>query len=887
MLKRNGWLAVVLAAVCVLAAGACSQDKSIRQIEPERKMALVIGNAAYAEAPLQNPVHDARAVAGVLREQLGFGEEHVELLENVASHEELTLAVEEFGQRLRETDVAFFYYAGHGMAVNRENYLLPTEFGRDGPVEEERVRFRALGEQAVRAALQPAQLRMIVLDACRNNPWTGKSAVQGLVPAGSVGEGELVAFAASPRQVVTDDGAGLGLYARQLVAALQEPGAEVRKVFDRVGKAVSAETEGNQQPRAVHKLLGVEFYFLPGAAKDEALPAREEEVEKKAEEVEKKAEAVRAREEEVEKKAEEVEKKAEEVEKKAAAVRAREEEVRAKEDVADPQDDGPLMPAAGSTWKSPLGMEFAWVPAGRFLRGELAKYGLSMKSLHEVRISQGFWMGVYEVTQEEWKAVMAVNPSDFKACGDRCPVENVSWEDVQDFIGKLNEEYSGKGYRYRLPTGAEWEYAARAGSAGHTPEGDVQTWFRPEATQPYSVPVLDEQAWHGGNSEVSYEGAAHCFGDAYPYMCGTHPVGMKRQNEWGLYDMLGNVAEFTGDWWGTYPSGAVTDPRGPVRGSTREVRGGDFVSAPLDTLSASRTYQFVNLPRSASVGFRLVRTMEEVADPQDDGPLMPAAGSTWKSPLGMEFAWVPAGRFLMGSPEGEEGRRDDELRHGVRISEGFWMGVYEVTQGEWEAVMGANPSNKGCGARCPVENVSWEDVQDFIGKLHERESGKGYRYRLPSEAEWEYAARAESTGATPQGNLRILGENNAPVLDGQAWYGGNSGVSDRAIAYECSDWPEKEYESDWCGVQPVGQKWANAWGLYDMLGNQMEWTGDWYGEYESGAVTDPQGPSTGFDRVVRGGSWQSKVRDVRSAARTVASPGERQYPVGFRLVRTK
>ena len=112
-------------------------------------------------------------------------------------------------------------------------------------------------------------------------------------------------------------------------------------------------------------------------------------------------------------------------------------------------------------------------------------------------------------------------------------------------------------------------------------------------------------------------------------------------------------------------------------------------------------------------------------------------------------------------------------------------------------------------------------------------------------------------------------------------------MSDRALAYECSDWPEKEYESDWCGVQPVGQKWANAWGLYDMLGNQMEWTGDWYGEYESGAVTDPRGPSTGLERVVRGGSWQSEVSDVRSAARTVASPGERLYPVGFRLVRTK
>ena len=256
-----------------------------------------------------------------------------------------------------------------------------------------------------------------------------------------------------------------------------------------------------------------------------------------------------------------------------------------------------------------------------------------------------------------------------------------------------------------------------------------------------------------------------------------------------------------------------------------------------------------------------------------------------RGPLGMEFVWVPRGRFLMGSPKSEAGRDLDERQHEVRISRGYWMGKYEVTQGEWEAVMGANPSKfKSCGARCPVDSVSWEDVQEFIRKLNRLESRSGYEYRLPSEAEWEYAARAGSAGATPEGELRILGANNAPVVDGQAWYRGNSGVSYPG-GHDCSDWPSMQYEANRCGPHPVGLKRANKLGLHDTLGNVREWTGDWYGKYPSGAVTDPRGPTTGSYRVVRGGSWSGDPRSVRSAFRYYFSSGARIGNVGFRLVR--
>ena len=255
----------------------------------------------------------------------------------------------------------------------------------------------------------------------------------------------------------------------------------------------------------------------------------------------------------------------------------------------------------------------------------------------------------------------------------------------------------------------------------------------------------------------------------------------------------------------------------------------------------------------------------------------------WRSPLGIEFVWIPAGRFVMGAPEGEEGRIDNEVQHEVRISRGFWMGKYPVTQGEWTAVMGENPARfEKRGPRCPVESVSWDHAQGFIRKLNRRESGSGYKYRLPTEAEWEYAARAGIAEATPWGDLKISEGHEAPVLAGQAWYRGT-----RLVLYpgEDHDDPFARSNVDY-GTNAVGQKRGNEWGLHDMLGNVWEWTADWYGEYPSGPVTDPRGPSTGLERVVRGGCWASDAEHVRSAARTSGRPDGASQGSGFRLVRT-
>ncbi len=197
--------------------------------------------------------------------------------------------------------------------------------------------------------------------------------------------------------------------------------------------------------------------------------------------------------------------------------------------------------------------------------------------------------------------------------------------------------------------------------------------------------------------------------------------------------------------------------------------------------------------------------------------------------------------------------------------------------------MGNEPSEfKNCGDNCPVETVSWDDVQVFIEKLNEMEGSN--EFRLPTEAEWEYACRAGSATALCNGPIEILGDNNAPALDGIAWYGGNSCV-EYDNGYNCSGWKEKQKKCSKCGIHPVGQKTPNAWGLYDMIGNVWEWCGDWYDkDYPSGSVTDPTGPVKGSRRVLRGGSWDYFARICRSAYRRRITPALRSRFNGFRLV---
>ena len=221
----------------------------------------------------------------------------------------------------------------------------------------------------------------------------------------------------------------------------------------------------------------------------------------------------------------------------------------------------------------------------------------------------------------------------------------------------------------------------------------------------------------------------------------------------------------------------------------------------------------------------------------------------------LDLVWIPAGEFMMSSPHSEEGRQVAEgQRHRVTFPPGFWLGKYEVTQAQWAQVMGSNPSNVK-GAQLPVEQVNWDDCQEFIKALNLKLETRNLKASLPTEAQWEYACRAGTT------NRFYTGGTDADLARA-GWFADNSGKTTHA----------------------VGRKEANAWGLCDMHGNVWEWCQDWYGPYSREVAPDPAGPETGSDRVVRGGSWGDKADVCRSAYRFSYPPGYRVITIGLRVV---
>jgi formylglycine-generating enzyme len=244
-------------------------------------------------------------------------------------------------------------------------------------------------------------------------------------------------------------------------------------------------------------------------------------------------------------------------------------------------------------------------------------------------------------------------------------------------------------------------------------------------------------------------------------------------------------------------------------------------------------------------------------------PVPPAAAETWIEPhSGLAFVRIPAGEFTMGSPPSEPGREPQERQHRVRISRPFLLGTTEVTQRAWQRVMGANPSHFGdCGPSCPVENVSAEDIERFLERLA---AASGHRFRLPSEAEWEYACRAG--GAAPFATGDTLSPQDANFDTGEP-------RTAPATAPPAGT------------TMPVASFPPNRWGLHDLHGNVWEWTADRHCDYAETAVTDPRGDCASPLRVLRGGSWHYGADSARCALRYTHAPANSGFSLGFRLAR--
>ena len=528
-------------------------------------------------------------------------------------------------------------------------------------------------------------------------------------------------------------------------------------------------------------------------------------------------------------------------------------------------------------------LELVLVPAGDFLMGSpdsQSDANRDQKPQHRVRITRPFYLGKYLVTQEQWQAVMGNNPSQFR--GPKSPVENVSWDDCRQFLDKLNAKSPlGEG-KFQLPTEAQWEYACRAGST-------TRYFFGVEETS------LDDYAWYEENSH------GH-----------THPVGDKRPNAWGLYDMHGNAWEWCQDWYGRnyYAASPAADPVGPVTGTDRVGRGGDWDGAAKHCRSAYRV-SFVPAGRSNRVGFRVCQVPPDKTLPTAVAPCTASAARQcqefWAAGLGqpretvnsieMKLVLVPPGEFLMGSGESAAetaalwkksyGRddlkpdafQDEHPQHRVRITRPFYLAARHVTRGQFrtfvadsgyktEAENGKNPGawgwnpdkktfgfNKTYSWRKagfaqtdehPVINVSWNDAMAFCRWLGHKE---GKTYRLPTEAEWEYACRAGTTtryscGDDPQSLTK------------------HGNIADAALK---SLFPERKYAVEASDghafTSPAGSFQPNAFGLYDMHGSAWQWCSDWYqpGYYAVSPMDDPTGPDSGSDRVLRGGCWERRA----------------------------
>jgi len=473
----------------------------------------------------------------------------------------------------------------------------------------------------------------------------------------------------------------------------------------------------------------------------------------------------------------------------------------------------------------------ALIPAGSF-------FSNSNYNIDEIKITKPFYVGKFEITQEQWMALMGANISSQK--GSNLSVTNVSWYDCQEFINKLNGKTNGG---YRLPTEAEWEYACRAG-------------------------YIDLQA-NVNNSNPFF-----------PVMNSGTLVGSYKPNAFGLYDMHGYF-EWCNDWHGSTIKDSTTDPVGPKSGTTKVLRSGSLFRNSTYT-SYSYRNNAAQPSRSPDCSFRIVKSINYDADvlaqqnKLETQTMIPIGKTTLEQPFSektakeiqlnlaktlnivvekkinlstnvkLEMVLIPSGKFMMGSPISESFRKADETQHEIGSTKPFYIGKYEVTQEQWGTVLGRDLP-KGVNPKAPISKISWDDCQIFIHMINE-EYGGGFR--LPMEYEWEYACKAGTT--TPY------------------FYGDSI--------------TKTEGNFDGFFVKPVGSYKPNAFGLYDMHGNVSEWCTDFYLNYPGNNIEKNKNLET--HHILRGGAYNQTSQNVRSSSRLSSPQNYRATFNGLRLVKT-
>lgn len=647
--RSTAWplFATLLLFAPVLKSGAQDRNVKLAPIAASAaRHALVIGNAAYAEEKLKNPVNDARAMAKLFAE-LGFS---VDLREDI-DQRQMEEAIRDHGRKLRGGGVGIFFFAGHGVQVNGANYLIPTGAGLASETD---IKYKTvpLGYLLDHLGEANNQLNIVLLDACRNNPFRSFRTLQRGLAQADAPTGTLIGYATAPGKVAADGVGEHSPFTEQLLRFFREEGTSIEEVLKKTRAAVKRAT--GQVPWMSTSLTGE---FIPRPRKAEPPPPIV--VAKPPTDGEFSLDDLKAWRDRLSKmkkafeEAEAFDQSASEAPMKIVAwqrflqafstddpfsrdddgwrqqagsrvQRLQEDEKKRQlspEAVPPPlsitsttDNPGDIQPGEAVETLQELGMVFRFVPKGEFQMGspENEKGRFDDEKRHRVELSRAFAIAETEVTQRQWQVLMGTNPARFTGCND-CPVEQVNWYEALAFANELsmrrqlepcyelsggNGKKAGEGLEYetarlvskqlactgyRLPTEAEWEYAARAGTPTATYGGDL-TALECDSS------VMDRLAWYCGNAGGK-----------------THPVGDKQANDWQLHDMLGNVWEWTQD------SGISTYEdfsKDPVRegGPLRVLRGGSWFSHAWYCRAANRS-AFSPGYRFAYIGFRLVRTL--------------------------------------------------------------------------------------------------------------------------------------------------------------------------------------------------------------------------------------------------------------------------------------
>lgn len=606
------------------------QSISITAIALERT-ALVVGNGAYRDAPLRNPVNDATDVAQVLEKELGFEV----ILRTDVTQQQFEAAAQEFRQRLqRRGGVGLFYYAGHGIQADGHNYLIPVSANIDSETD---VKYKSVDAGYVLGQMDEANasLNIVILDACRNNPYerSFRSASRGLVrlevPAGELGS--LLAYSTAPGQVAADGSGRNSPYTRHLLQALRLPDENIYRVFQTVRIAVHKETNGQQVPWVSESLLG-DFYFLrsqsdaiaevpPQVAPPPSDPVTQaatltvrsnvygdrvyidgQEMGSTRLDVELAPGRYTVR---VEKEGylpyeQVVELDGEHNSKlhatlsKTAVIPKYPSAASASNVAVAPHTE--IEPQKGKTWTEPVtGMEFVWIPKGCFEMGSPKTESGREDDERQHRVCvDAFWLGRQEVTNAQYRHFRSAHDSgEFQGQslnGHKQPAVKVDWHAATAFAAWLSQK---SGERLRLPTEAEWEYAARGRTETASYWGDS-----PDAACAYAN-VNDKTS----KTLFKWGGTHHNCKDSFGV---SAPVGRFRPNPFGLYDMLGNVWEWTCSVYDATYGGVENSCAGKDSDAPRVIRSGSWTYKPPIVRSAARNR---NKPdnRMIAVGFRLAR----------------------------------------------------------------------------------------------------------------------------------------------------------------------------------------------------------------------------------------------------------------------------------------